>query len=47
MEHTDDFVRMKHDKDFEKFSKEVLPTGQILYRFDNGSVMYSYEFTEL
>ena len=47
MENTDDFVRMKHDKDFEKFSKEVLPTGQILYRFDNGSVMYSYEFTEL
>ena len=44
---TDDFVRMKHSKDFDKFSKEILPTGQILYKFDNGSVMYTYEFTEL
>lgn len=44
---TDDYVRMKHGKDFPKFSKEVLPSGQILYRYDNGSVSYSYEFTEL
>ena len=43
----DDYVRMKHSKDFDKFSKEVLPTGQIIYKYDNGSVMYSYEFTEL
>ena len=47
LENTDDFVRMKHSKDFDKFSKEVLPTGQIIYKYDNGSVMYSYEFTEL
>ena len=47
LENTDDFVRMKHSKDFDKFSKEILPTGQILYKFDNGSVMYTYEFTEL
>ena len=38
---------MKHGKDFEGFSKEILPTGQILYKFDNGSVMYTYEFTEI
>ena len=47
LENTDDFVRMKHSKDFDKFSKEILPAGQILYKFDNGSVMYTYEFTEL
>lgn len=44
---TDDFVRMKHSKDFEKFRKEILADGRILYHYDNGSVTYSYEFTEL
>lgn len=44
---TDDFVRMKHSKEFSNFSKEILPTGQILYRYDNGSVAYVYEFTAL
>ena len=44
---TDDFVRMKHRKEFDNFSKEILPTGQILYRYDNGSVAYVYEFTAL
>lgn len=42
----DDFVRMKHGKDFEKFAKETL-NGQILYTYDNGTVCYIYEFTEL
>ena len=44
---TDEFVRMKHSKDFDKFKKEVLSDGRILYTSDNGSVMYSYEFTEI
>ena len=44
---TDDFVRMKHSKDFNQFKKEVLSDGRILYTYDNGSVTYSYEFTEL
>ena len=44
---TDDFVRAKHGKDFEKFTKEVLPNGQIIYTYDNGTVTYIYEFTEL
>ena len=44
---TADFVRMKHGKDFDKFEKEILPDGRILYVYDNGSVTYSYEFTEL
>ena len=44
---TDDFVRMKHGKDFCKFQKELLPTGQVVYTYDNGTVTYIYEFTEL
>jgi hypothetical protein len=43
----DDFVRTKHSADFEKFIKEELPNGQILYTYDNGTVTYIYEFTEL
>lgn len=44
---TDDFVWMKHSRDFEKVKKEILPDNRIVYSYDNGSVMYSYEFTEL
>ena len=44
---TDDYVRTKHGKDFDKFTKAVLPGGQVLYTYDNGTVCYSYEFTEL
>lgn len=44
---TDDFVRTKHGKDFDKFQKEVLPGGQVVYTYDNGTVTYIYEFTEL
>ena len=44
---TDDYVRIKHSRDFEKFKKETLPDGRIVYTYDNGSVTYIYEFTEL
>lgn len=44
---TDDYMRKKHGKDFDQFQKEVLPTGQIVYKFDNGAVTYIYEFTEI
>ena len=47
LENPDDFVRMKHGREFEKFTRELTPEGQLLYRYDNGSVCYSYEFTEL
>lgn len=47
LENPDDYVRSKHGREFARFTKETLPTGQLLYRFDNGSVAYSYEFTEL
>ena len=42
-----DYVRGKHGKDFEKFRKEILPSGQTVYTYDNGTVAYIYEFTEL
>lgn len=42
-----EFVRQKHSRDFDKFQKTILPDGRILYSYDNGSVTYSYEFTEL
>ena len=47
LENTDDYIRRKHSRNFDKFSRQTLPTGQILYRYDNGSVSYAYEFTEL
>ena len=47
VENTDDFVRVKHGKDFAMFSKEVLENGQIVYTYDNGSVKYVYEFMEI
>ena len=47
LDNTDDFVRAKHGKDFEKFVKETLDDGRIVYTYDYGTVTYSYEFTEL
>ena len=44
---TDDYIRTKHYADFDKFVKEILPTGQIVYTYDNGTVRYVYEFTEI
>ena len=44
---TDDFVRTKHAKDFEKFLKEILDDGRIIYTYNNGTVCYIYEFTEI
>lgn len=46
LNNTDDYIRMKHSRDFDQFTKEILPNGQIVYKYDNGSVSYTYEFTE-
>lgn len=43
----DDYVRNKHSKDFDNFSKETLPNGQIIYQYDNGTITHIYEFTLL
>ena len=47
LSNTDDYVQAKHGKDFPKFVKEVRPNGQVVYTFDNGTVTYIYEFTEV
>lgn len=44
---TDDYVREKHSRDFHRFVKEIRPNGQVIYTYDNGTVTYIYEFTEL
>lgn len=44
---TDDFVRMKHSRDFDKFRKETAPDGRIIYTFASDAVTYIYEFTQL
>ena len=47
LENTDDYIRSKHSKDYAQFVKEVLSETQVKYTFDNGTVTYIYEFTEL
>lgn len=47
LSNTDDYVKAKHGKDFEKFVKEVLPDDRVVYTFNNGAVTYIYEFTPL
>ena len=41
-----EYVRSKHGKDFEKFTREDLPDGKVLYSYV-GTVCFFYEFTEL
>lgn len=42
-----DYVRMKHSREFDRFEKQITPDGRIIFTYDNGSVTYSYEFTEI
>lgn len=44
---TDDFILAKHGKDFEKFTKKIHKDGRIFYTYHNGTICYSYEFTEI
>ncbi|HJB14697.1 MAG TPA: hypothetical protein IAA05_01470 [Candidatus Blautia excrementipullorum] len=46
LENTDDYVRMKHGRDWELVKKEILPSGDIQYTLDKGSITYKYTFTE-
>ena len=43
----EDYVRTKHGKDFEKFIREENSHSQVIFTYDNGTVTYIYEFTEL
>lgn len=42
-----DYICAKHGREFSRFTKEILPSGQIIYRFAGNAVTYSYEFTEI
>lgn len=44
LEDTDEYVRMKHGRDWEQVKKEILPSGDIQYTLDKGSVKYQYTF---
>lgn len=46
LESPEDYLRAKHGKDFEKFTKEVLSPTQTVYTYEN-AVTYIYEFTEI
>ena len=41
-----DFVRQKHNADFEKFVREDLPDGRVVFTYDH-PIRYIYEFTEI
>ena len=43
----EDYLRGKFGKDFSGFVKQLRENGQTVYTFDNGTVRYIYEFTEL
>ena len=47
LENTDDFVRAKHGKDFDKFEKEILDDNRVKYTYQGSAVCYIYEFTEI
>lgn len=42
-----DYVRQRHGREYDKFRCETRSDGRIVFSFDNGSVAYQYEFTEL
>ena len=41
-----DYVRQHHGAEFEKFQREDLPDGRVIFTYDN-TVRYIYEFTEI
>ena len=42
-----DYIRSKHPVDHHRFVKEEVSEDQVKYVFDNGTVTYLYEFTEI
>ncbi|MBR4057052.1 MAG: hypothetical protein IKK00_02810 [Oscillospiraceae bacterium] len=41
-----DYVRQHHGNEFEKFTREDLPDGRVIFTYDH-TVRYIYEFTEI
>ncbi len=46
IESPESYLLEKHGKDYAGFVKEVLSPSQTRFRFDNGCVVYIYEFNE-
>ena len=42
-----DYIRSKHPVDYHRFVKEEVSEGRVKYVFDNGTVTYLYELTEI
>lgn len=42
-----DYIREKHQHDFQNFLKEEPEEGRVIYTFHNGTICYKYEFTEI
>lgn len=45
-ESADAYIRAKHSVDYDKFTKET-DGDTTVYRYDNGTVTYIYELTEI
>ena len=41
-----DYVRQHHGAEFDKFLREDLPDGRVIFTYDH-TVRYIYEFTEI
>ena len=46
LENPDDYVRMKHARDWDQVQKEILSSGEIRYTLEKERVSYKYTFTE-
>ncbi len=46
LESPESFLKEKFGKDFPLFTKEILGPNQTRFRFDNGTLVYIYEFNE-
>ncbi len=46
LESPEAYLKQKHGKDYPSFSREVLSPTRTRFRFDNGAVVYVYEFNE-
>lgn len=43
----EEYIRAKHGKNADRFTREAGENGQVVFTFDNGAVKYIYEFTQL
>ncbi len=46
LESPESYLMEKHGKDYPSFVKEVVSPSCTRFRFDNGTVVYTYEFNE-